>query len=1052
VTDNHPASQPDQGELATPSGDQPLLAPSAGPATTAATPPELEQVIRFALSELGARNGHHTFEDICRHIAERRIASNILPASGPVSAGGDQGRDIETYHSYLRDELGPHGAFLGLISEGLAVFTATLQEENLSTKIRTDVDKILSSGRTPASIYAFCVGRLSVGQRHALEDDVGKVFTGRFEVLGLDWLAAQLAHDDLFWVAERYLQLPAALAPPPPADEPALPDWYLTDRDRWRERGVAQRTLGDILDLKDGLRHATRFREARPDLPFWFRLARQCAGDDAPHSVRHRARYEIAWAAMQAMADIRAVDDPVRGFFDDLIQQPEVEPSSFADAGVLLTGLPVAVAAGRTEITPDEVRRWNDQLRERLRVELTKELRPTRRAEVLDSLAFLSVTLDPLAMGRFEQSEAHIDVLEMVDETGAMKPIAIDESRTPPSVDKAGAMQAWLELAELIPGAPLFPVGQLGSRLAFIAPLLIDEPGWRMLIDAIDQAVERSSGGAAVAARARDRGIALMRAERPRDAVHELHTAKVHWWGGDTLRGSLLAMLLISSCYRELRLPQAAKQYALAASYAASVASDDEVIDLLSSGLLVASETDYQAGATCSALELLEAGIALQSAQVEIDANSVAADLLERAYATLGFALMIARATTPAFVPFVERVAQSLGIRDSLEEELPAWTRNRDEVLKKVDEQLLGRFLSDGGARRVIRFAALGIDWTISSSNRFSDARAAERFAAAIQIALPEMADADLCVIPSKIDVEVENVEQELPADERLDWSPTNDGRRWRVRLSSFPPNEAFDPQRIELEVLTCLTPILIDASLLPPETFMAALETAFSRGLSHKLGSVRPYDELGLPAEIYNRTPRANVTPPADPHEYPTREHPQLAWRSDLGPTYDIASALEAIARRYERIPQLIPGLIQRLEADEAFLAAVAEMRTRGWLDWHILQALASAAMNDALLREGLATGGDADAARRRAAELIETGGFDEDPGHPLTLTVDDMEFARRSSIPLVIDIYGLRLNQPTPDFAAIDRFLGERYRYWTDDVDHPSYFSKAPRTQSAA
>jgi hypothetical protein len=1036
MTDNG-SSVADEG-----SPDPERLAPPPAPVPAHATPPELEQMIRFALGELGALNEHHTFEEICRHISERRLVTNILLASGPVSAGGDQGRDIETYHSYLKEELGAHGAFLGLVSDGLVVFTATVQETGLPAKIRRDVDKILAEGRRPSSIYAFCVGRLSVGQRHDVEEEISEHFDGHFEILGIDWLAAQLAKPDLFWVAERFLRLPAALAPPAPLEVSGLPEWYLSDRTRWQDRGHPQPTLGEILDLKDGLRHATRFREARADLPFWIALARDAAGDDAPHRVRHRARYEIIWASMQAMPDLRAVDDLIRGFFDDVLGTPELEPSSFADAGVLLTGLPVAIAAGRTSITAAEAKQWNDQLRNRLREELRSDLRPTRRAAVLDALAFLSFAFDPIAIGTFEQQGAHIDVLEMVDEEGAMKPITMAPSDLPPLVGKDEAIQAWLEITRLVPEAPLFPVGQLGSRLAFYAPLLVDDPHWRELIDAIDEAVQSMSGGAAVAARARDRGLALVRAGRPRDALHELHTAKVQWWGGDTLRGSLLAMLLIASCYRDLRLPQAAKQYALAASYAAHGAGDDEVIDLASSGLLIASELDYTAGATCSALELVEAGLALQSVHVDISANSTALDLHNRAYATVGFALLTAHAAASSFLPFVTRVAQALGVPDDFESNLPAWAQDRDEVLQRIDEQLEGRFLSDGGAHRIIRFAALGIDWTISASNRFADARAAERFAGAIQIALPEIADTDLCLMPSRIEVHVDAGEHDLAADDRVVSIPSNEGRRWSIRLTSAESAEALDTDQIAIEILTCLTGILIDASLLPPDVFLNALETAYSRGLSHKLSSVRPYDELGVPAVVYNRTPRGNLTPPADPRDYATSEHPQLAWRGDRGPTYDRAAALQAVTLRYERIPPLIPNLVQRLEGDDEFLAVVRELRFRGWLDWHILQSLATAAVNAQLDREGLSTAGDMDAANRRVSELMRAGGFDEDSAHPMSLSADDMEFFRRASIPLVVGIYGLSLNQATPDWNAIDRVLGERYGYWTDDVDHPPYF----------
>src|SRR5262249_17539544 len=53
-----------------------------------AVPTETERYIRFQLEHLTARNEHHTFEEICYRIAERRLSSNILPATGPVGAGG----------------------------------------------------------------------------------------------------------------------------------------------------------------------------------------------------------------------------------------------------------------------------------------------------------------------------------------------------------------------------------------------------------------------------------------------------------------------------------------------------------------------------------------------------------------------------------------------------------------------------------------------------------------------------------------------------------------------------------------------------------------------------------------------------------------------------------------------------------------------------------------------------------------------------------------------------------------------------------------------------
>jgi hypothetical protein len=76
------------------------------------SPVEAERYIRFQLEHLTARNEHHTFEEICYRIAKRRMSSNLLPATGPVSAGGDQGRDAETYYTRLPQELPAAAGFV----------------------------------------------------------------------------------------------------------------------------------------------------------------------------------------------------------------------------------------------------------------------------------------------------------------------------------------------------------------------------------------------------------------------------------------------------------------------------------------------------------------------------------------------------------------------------------------------------------------------------------------------------------------------------------------------------------------------------------------------------------------------------------------------------------------------------------------------------------------------------------------------------------------------------------------------------------------------------
>jgi hypothetical protein len=180
-----------------------------------ATPAETAQVIRFALGGLAAQNGHHTFEHLCRQVAKGRIASNILPATGPVSAGGDQGRDFESFRSYLVEELPFALGFVALASRDVVVFACTIQQDKLRTKFEDDIEAICTQGMHVDRIYIFATADVHARLRH----DLQAWARGRHEV-GLEIidgfaLAEWLSEPDLYWIAQQYLELPAKLATSP---------------------------------------------------------------------------------------------------------------------------------------------------------------------------------------------------------------------------------------------------------------------------------------------------------------------------------------------------------------------------------------------------------------------------------------------------------------------------------------------------------------------------------------------------------------------------------------------------------------------------------------------------------------------------------------------------------------------------------------------------------------------------------------------------------------------------------------------------------------------
>jgi len=380
---------------------EPLQQPDGGRAEAAGEPvqpDQVEQQIRFALTDLTSRNAAHPFEELCRHFARARLVSNVLPATGPVSSGGDQGRDFETFRTFLREELGPHGAFLGLVSDGPVAFACTLQQGDVAGKLRSDVTKILSTGTEVAFVYAFCTAPIPVAKRHKLQGEVRDEHGVDIEVFDQHALASQLANADLFWLAVKYLSLPASLAPSrdshPGASQPA---WYVDDLERWHERGVPRPLLPDVLDIRDGLRHATFDRETRTDLPFWLGLMRAAIVDEAGLAVRQRARYEVAVTTIQGTRELRSADPEVRAFMTDVLDG-EDDPAHFEDAVVLLSFATTATLYGRTSISPEELVEWLTALRARVREGLLDDPPPTQQARLLQVRGQLgySMTRAPL--------------------------------------------------------------------------------------------------------------------------------------------------------------------------------------------------------------------------------------------------------------------------------------------------------------------------------------------------------------------------------------------------------------------------------------------------------------------------------------------------------------------------------------------------------------------------------------------------------------------------------------------------------------------------------
>lgn len=1008
-----------------------------------ASPEELKRFIKFHLQDLGGQNGHHEFEHMCRAISTRRIASNIVPATGPVSAGGDQGRDFETFRTYLATGLNGTSGFLALASSDVLAFACTLQKDGLGTKIKDDVKSICTQGTHVDAVYYFATGSLPVATRHRLQDEARDAYQVRLEILDGEAVAAFLAEPDLYWIANEYLHLPLEMAPAPPPEEAALPGWYLSSRARWRSQASDHFSSADFFEIRQAVRHATFEDEARPDLPQWLELLRAIVADARHQDDQQQARYELAVATLRGTNTLRPVEPVVRDFVR--LAMTESGSGLLMDAAVLLTYCLGARTRGLTDVTAVEIRGWNQDLQTRVRTLLAEAPPTNRRAALLAVLAHLALDPVPADPEDVDQESLHspAEITRMVREARlAGTPVPVPKTSSMQLVDLADGFEALTELAALLPHAHTFAIEQLCDWFDFLSPLLVDEPRYAHVRDALDAATDRVAGGDAVASRCKNRALALVQAGRLAQALNEFHEAKVNWFHGDTLHNSLQAMLLISHIYTALRLPLASKQYAIAVASVATATGDIDLHDLIPAALFAAADCDYEAGAWISATDLTRVAVLAQGRFMPDPWDEDEHAYLPRAWTHQATRLLAAQQIRPALVPQLRAVLEDVGLDALIDSMLDAVAtvkpRTEAEWAQLTDEQINGRPFDDAGPERRFHWAALGTRWHVRTANDRTTVLAAERFGAAAQVLLADLSVHDPLLLPGDIHIQLRVRGQRDDVDPCQEVAD-NAASRWVVTLTAY--DATVDEDAMSVDLLTVLTRILLTITLLPTDPFMALVEESFKNGLTHKLAAGRPYDEIAdlRPEESYAAAAAHDVpaVAPGQPRDLASAD--KLPPPTGPGPGYTIEESTANCAGRYRNLPPMIRYTLPRLLDNSRTQQLFAELRGDGWLDWHLLNAVANIVANQRVYAAKLPLPPRNEAERKLIGQFMRKPEDPDGPVIPLELfTKTSMQDALNMSALHTVQNWRLENHQTTPDFPAILTLLGQRYGYWTDDAPH--------------
>lgn len=166
--------------------------------------------IRFSLEQLSSKNGHHDFEHLCRHLARARITKLIIPATGPVSAGGDQGCDFETIPTVESASTELY-AWRELKDGGIAFACTLTKTPHLLSKVKADITTIKANENAIRSVHYFTSADVPKAKRKKLITWAKEAHKIQLVIYDGQAISEWLADPDVIWIAERYLATPVGL-------------------------------------------------------------------------------------------------------------------------------------------------------------------------------------------------------------------------------------------------------------------------------------------------------------------------------------------------------------------------------------------------------------------------------------------------------------------------------------------------------------------------------------------------------------------------------------------------------------------------------------------------------------------------------------------------------------------------------------------------------------------------------------------------------------------------------------------------------------------------
>lgn len=962
-----------------------------------ATPLELTRYIRYQLSELGARNAHHEFEHLARYLARARVSSNILPATGPVSAGGDGGRDFETFKTHNELPLTPDSSFHRLASGERQISFACSIQKDVVPKIKNEVKRVNSIGKYKEMVF-FCEENLPVARRHTQEKDA--------EALGINLqifdgaaIAEMLSDRDTFWIAQSYLQIPSNMMP----ESENSPDWYQELVSAWRDKEPLPFSHSDFYDLKLGIRRATSNESARHDLKMWVDKLQTYRTAQASRELQRWACYEIIVASFRGTGSFEGLDTIAHDYFSDLAIH--VGTGDLADAVNLRNYL---IGAEGLNVYPDTAPSLYD-IEHQLAVILEKERvsapGPGRRADLLRLLGMV-----------------HLSILK--DEKYDLEAVA----------------GYWDQMLDEAAQAKFFLIQEFNEYYLKLLPMLENPPELAELAPRIDDLVATSSGSREVGGNAEKRGDnyfaqndvigALKEYQRARKRLHE---------GGDDF-ALIRVVLKMADCFRSLGLTYSGKHYALSAAWMLGNPSRPVLRKRLPYALHSVSEMEYASGNFVGFAHYTYLARAAELSHGSVQAPSPIAENIGHIYGLLGTLRRKSPKHFENLKPgFSDWPVEIFGDLFAISSGPGIWDEGSVEsITSEMGAMLVDRPWGDVVKTREVRWTAMGIEWRCTFNNDYTTVVAAEILISQIQFALCAMAveKTDLLLIPTNLHLAL-SVESKKNSGgiKAADF----DGKEWQLRISL--PQKSKIPNLEKNQFWALITQIIGTVSLLNTQDYISRSHNWFKSFV--EIGfSFRPYEELHFEftpeGTFIDRIKLSNEAPFKFTGIGSTFKC--LPAFSGIAPNYNKIKQLERISDRYAAgIPNLQYTAQNLLKSSQAY-KFFKSLHSDGIKDWYLLCIISGMAINvrgAKLLRNKITP--------KIANQLHAISLKVEAPESALSETDFDMNhlpFFETGFLPLLMASLDL-----SPDHDLINdpktlEVIKDRFNIRVDDVDHPEIF----------